>query len=312
MKKDTLDTKALAKKYGVAAATLNGNPELTNIFKLAIQRNWQDADILNAITNSEWGKNHTKTWIEIEKERLAQPKIWDSVIAKTSKTIKDQYLAMGAEVPSDTELANIANQTLHGGDLVGGKWENYDESWLQQKIAGAIDFTKTMQVGGQSLFDLSGKAEEVATSLYDTAHKYGLDSSMSNEAFTNWFKTTAKAVTAGTMAAQDADDEAQKMAISRFPAYASAAARGVTLLDWADPWLTVAKDVLGDATIGLNDDLVQKILNGSAKDGSPQPMTLYDAKLTARKDKRWMYTEQAKNEYTDLGSKILKDFGFLG
>lgn len=311
-KKDTLDLKALAKKYGVAAATLNGNKELTDIFKLAIARNWAEADILNAISNSGWGQNHTKTWIEIEKERLAQPKIWDAVIAKTSKTIRDQYIATGAEPPSDEELATIAAQTLHGGDLVGGKWENYDAAWLQQKIASAIDFSNTMTVGGVTLYDLSGKAEAVATSLYDTAYKYGLDTTMSNESFTNWFKTTAKAITEGTMAAEDADDEAMKMAVSRFPSYASAAARGVSLLDWASPWLTVAHDVLGDANIGLNDDLVAKMLNGVTKDGQPQPMSLYDAKLAARSDKRWMYTEQAKNEYTDLGSKILKDFGFLG
>jgi hypothetical protein len=64
--------------------------------------------------------------------------------------------------------------------------------------------------------------------------------------------------------------------------------------------------------VDLNDDLFQRIINNTDEQGNFRPMSLYEARLAARKDPRWDYTGQAKEEKTEIASKILADFGFLG
>jgi hypothetical protein len=41
-------------------------------------------------------------------------------------------------------------------------------------------------------------------------------------------------------------------------------------------------------------------------------MNVFDFKKTLKKDSRWQYTENAKQEVSDMTLKILRDFGFQG
>jgi hypothetical protein len=113
---------------------------------------------------------------------------------------------------------------------------------------------------------------------------------------------------------QDVDDELRDNAISRFPGLTKQLQRGMTLRDAASPYLrTIASTLeMDESQISLDDNLIQNVLNYSNGDNGFQPMSLYDAKKAARRDSRWQYTETARNEYTDIASGILKDFGFLG
>lgn len=46
---------------------------------------------------------------------------------------------------------------------------------------------------------------------------------------------------------------------------------------------------------------------------SPEgPSTLYDFEKNLRKDQRWQYTDNARSEASDIATKVLKDFGFMG
>jgi hypothetical protein len=41
-------------------------------------------------------------------------------------------------------------------------------------------------------------------------------------------------------------------------------------------------------------------------------MSLYDFEKMLRKDNRWQYTNQAKEEVSSVAMKVLRDFGFQG
>jgi hypothetical protein len=41
-------------------------------------------------------------------------------------------------------------------------------------------------------------------------------------------------------------------------------------------------------------------------------MSIYDFEKTLRQDQRWQYTDQARSEASDIATKVLKDFGFMG
>ena len=46
--------------------------------------------------------------------------------------------------------------------------------------------------------------------------------------------------------------------------------------------------------------------------GPDKEMSIYDFQKALRQDQRWQYTDQARSEASDVATKVLKDFGFMG
>ena len=314
---DQVDIEYLGKQHGYAASVIKRFDDLQGILAKILTEGITDPVLqLAEITDSDWFRSYLPSYLEVEKERLSMdPEIWNSRVQRTADNIKDKFLAAGAEIDDATAI-KYAEQMLYGssGDVRDGNFQEFDDAWLEDTIADAIDFTKTKEINGVSFYDLSGTAEATARALYDAAYAYGMDTAMSNTAFTSWFEKSMNGIMKGDVAVEDVDDELVDMAMSRFPGLANQLQRGMSLRDAASPYLKTIADVLeyDEGSLSMGDDLVQRVLNGVDESGAFKPMSLYDAKLAARRDPRWDYTETAKNEKTDIASMILKDFGFLG
>lgn len=314
---DDVDIKYLGQTHGYAASVLKRFEELQGILQKILQDGITDPSLqLAEITNSEWFRSYLPSYIEMEKARQSMaPEIWESRVNTASERIKKKFMAAGADI-DDPTARKYAEQMLYGssGDVRDGNFQEFDEAWLDDTIADAIDFTKTKTVGGVEFYDLKGTAEQTAQALYEAAYNYGMDTAMSNSAFTSWFEKSMNAIMKGDMALQDVDDELVEQAVSRFPGLTSQLQRGLSLRQAASPYMKTIAEVLeyDESSLGFNDDLVQRVLNSVDGQGNFKPISLYEAKLAARRDPRWDYTETAKNEKTDIASMILKDFGFLG
>ena len=59
-------------------------------------------------------------------------------------------------------------------------------------------------------------------------------------------------------------------------------------------------------TIQLNDPVLR---SGITKDGE---ISLYDYQRALRKDPRWQYTDNARQEVSNYALGVLRDFGFQG
>jgi hypothetical protein len=59
-------------------------------------------------------------------------------------------------------------------------------------------------------------------------------------------------------------------------------------------------------TINLNDPVLRSAVTGEKE------VPLYEFQRQLRKDSRWQYTDQAKQEVSNVALKVLKDFGFQG
>jgi len=59
-------------------------------------------------------------------------------------------------------------------------------------------------------------------------------------------------------------------------------------------------------SINLNDATLRSAI------GPEKEMSIYDFQRTLRKDSRWQYTDNARQEASDSVLKVLKDFGFQG
>lgn len=320
MKQDKLTMSKLAANYGIAASVFKNNPEIKDVLKQILKltregKEPQPEDIRNMLNNTAWFRDYSETYrrVELDRARMS-PERWQANVDTRAREIMDAFAASGAEVDEAT-AKKYAEQMIYGSGIdEQGNQKKYDQNWLSDTIADAIDFTKTKTVGGFEMYDMSGAAEKTAQDLYKLANDYGIDSAMTNRAFTSWFEKSFKGLMNKTLQPQDVDDELIDIAVSRFPGLAKQIAAGQTLRTAANPYLKVLADELelDPETFDLNDNLAQKVLNSVDESGNFKPVSLYDAKLAARKDERWKFTQTAREEYTDLGNIILRDFGFLG
>lgn len=320
MNQDKLSMSELGASYGIAASVYKNNGEIRNLLKKILDDQkkgitYENADIVNMLNQTQWFKNYSEQYrnVELDRERMS-PERWQANVDTRAREIMDAFAASGAEVDEAT-AKKYAEQMIYGSGIdEQGNQKKYDQNWLSDTIADAIDFTKTKTVGGFEMYDMSGAAEKTAQDLYKLASDYGIDSAMTNRAFTSWFEKSFKGLMNKTLQPQDVDDELIDLAVSRFPGLAKQIASGQTLRTAANPYLKVLADELelDPETFDLNDNLAQKVLNSVDESGNFKPVSLYDAKLAARKDERWKFTQTARAEYTDIGNIILRDFGFLG
>lgn len=310
------DFEMMAETWGFASGYLQQTPALQELLNTVLERGMTDVTMVkNFIANSDWGLRFTESFIEADQIRKGAPTVWSSMVDRTVKEIKERAMNMGATI-SDAEARDYAEKFLltTSGDKTDPNYKEFDEEWLDRILSSSIDFSKTKTINGVTFYDLSGTAENQAQTLYDLAYNYGMDTSMSNDTFTGWFENAVKRLASKELTTEDLDDEIVENAISRFPGMAQQLQRGLTLRQAADPYMKAIAEVLEmDAgTLSFDDNLVQQVLNNVDEGGNFKPMSIYDAKLAARRDPRWQYTGTAKTEYTDLASRILKDFGFLG
>lgn len=315
---DTLNRIDLARDFGVAAITLKRNPELDQLFTKLLTDlrrgiTYSVGDIEAMVANSEWARNNLAATLEAEKDRAEKdPKFFEELMNLKAQSIIEQYEAAGATIDPATARDYAEKLYYTSGRNENGELQIYDDQWLADQIADAIDFDSTKMINGVEVYDLEGLAAKNAETIYNLAYQYGIDSSMSNTGFDSWFRNSIRGVLNGEVTADDIKSEISEMALSRFPGLAPQLQRGLSVREAADPYLRVIQDSLELGSVDLNDNLVQAMLNNVDEQGNFKPMSLYQAKLAARKDPRWQYTQQAVTEYTDIASMIAKDFGFLG
>ena len=59
-------------------------------------------------------------------------------------------------------------------------------------------------------------------------------------------------------------------------------------------------------SISLNDPTLRMAI------GSDKEMPIYEYQRTLRKDPRWQFTDKARENVSEVASRVLKDFGFQG
>ena len=84
--------------------------------------------------------------------------------------------------------------------------------------------------------------------------------------------------------------------------------RGVDLETVYSPYKRIMATTLdlNPETISIDDPALRSAI------GPDREMSVYDFQRSLRRDSRWEFSEQARNEVSTLVNKVLKDFGFVG
>lgn len=312
---DKLDMATLQAKFGIAAGIIGADGSLKAVLdQILSQGITSEALMTQMIQGTLWYKNQTDKQRAFVYAKETNPGQFAADLQLNASNIVKQFMGNGIQITA-AQAIDYAQQMMQSAIIdSSGKVIRYDQEFLNKIMANSIDFSKKSTIGGKQIYNLTGKLETVANELYKRAADYGFDSSMSNERFAGWFENSVKGLIAGTLNAEDIDNELQKQAMSMFPGLTNQLSQGRTLREAADPWLTAISGVweVDASTLDLNNPFVQRALNYTDEKGNVTTMNLYDTKKMARRSPNSDFTSWAKEEKTSIANTILRDFGFLG
>jgi hypothetical protein len=230
--------------------------------------------------------------------------------------LRSQAKATGATL-NDTELQKIAVKLWSSGQ------ENSDYA-VSVAIRPFITATKDPETG---LSTATGQAASTERAVLQTLAANGFEPQMLSSVFNDLISAavaegadSADAVNSAILSKimQDVadggnvDDYLQKIRSAAGYGYndniKKLLAQGVNLDAIAQPYIGAMAGALeiNPATINMNDPTIRMALSGDKE------LNLFDFARQLRRDDRWQYTKQARDEAYGATLNILRDFGFTG
>jgi hypothetical protein len=172
-----------------------------------------------------------------------------------------------------------------------------DPNIINRELAALISYKPGTQLGGAIGADL--------TALRATARSNGFDLDTSfGSSINDWLQRLAKGESIETF--KNTIRGAAKLGLP--DKVANLLDQGLDLKDIYAPYRNVMASVLEVAPDSINlDDKTLRMAIGPEKE-----MSIYDFQRSLRKDPRWQYTDNARQESSDSVLKVLRDFGFQG
>jgi hypothetical protein len=202
--------------------------------------------------------------------------------------IETARLAAGAEL-TDVEINALAQEAYDKGL---DRERNSFNAFLDQKFKFGATGAK-------------GKAGEQLADLQKVAAANGLDLQKAfGTQLPTWFASINKGESIETYKKQIRD--VAKIGMPQN--IASLLDNGIDLDAIYSPYKNVMASVLeiNPESITLSDPLLRSAITGEKE------LPIYEFQRQLRKDSRWQYTNQAKEEVSDVALKVLRDFGFQG
>ena len=202
--------------------------------------------------------------------------------------IETARLAAGAELTQDE--INVLAQEAYDRGL--DRERNSFNAFLDQKFKFSAEGAK-------------GKAGEQLAELQKVAAANGLDLQKAfGTQLPTWFASINKGESIETYKKM-----IRSVAKIGMPQnIATLLDNGVDLDAVYSPYKNVMASVLeiNPESITLNDPVLRSAITGEKE------LPIYEFQRQLRKDSRWQYTNQAKEEVSDVALKVLRDFGFQG
>lgn len=222
-----------------------------------------------------------KTKIELAKSNTA----YGRGITSAAAALAEYAVSTGADI-TDAEIESLATQ-------VYDKAIENDPVQLRSLVRGKIGVTG------------KGEAGNNYTKLQEVARANGLDLDKTfGSSLDDWLQNIDKGESIETY--KRLIRSAAKIGMPQN--VAALLDNGVDLEAVYAPYKNLMSAVLeiSPETITLNDPVLRSAVTGDKE------VPLYEFQRQLRKDSRWQYTNQAKEEVSDAALKVLRDFGFQG
>jgi hypothetical protein len=302
----------VAKNYGSIDTIFKTNPDLQALLRKAIGKDGvpnTDDDLtpdqfVKELENTNWFKTNAnavrqrgfykRQFDDLIKtgsnaDELLKTTEYGRGLTYTKQVIADEAKRLGVTVSPD-ELDLISR------DIYDLGYEN-QPAIVAQRIRAKISYKPGGIVGGQ--------AGENLADLRKTAKANGLDLDKNfGSSIQGWLQNLAQGESIETF--KQIIRGTAKLGLPE--KVSSLLDQGVDLDTIYNPYKRLMASVLeiNPESISLDDQVLRSAI------GPDKEMSLYDYQKMLRKDNRWQYTNQAKEEVSDTALRVLRDFGFQG
>jgi hypothetical protein len=284
----------MAQKYGFALAFLNSDPELKRLFQAAVADTWTPDKFVSQLRNTKWFQTKSAAVRNAVMQETADPATFQASLDQMGSTVRDTYGAMfGAAGMDDKQMDKWARLAVRMG---------WSQAELVDRITSTVDYEKMLKKNS-----LGGTAAETKATLDSLASSYGVK--LGN----NWKATQLARVMSGDDTIAGVQTKVQEMAMREYKAFADRIAGGETVTEIADPYVSRYAELLeqNPNAVGLDDDLIQRAMKQTGPDGKPAAMDLYTFEKEVRKDTRWQYTKNARQEVANVTADLGRAFGVM-
>jgi hypothetical protein len=299
----------------LSQALFNNVPGLKAIYDEYVdpKSKMTDKEFIKRINNDTWFLKNSKeirarfvqlyNYQDLKKSGLADGSTdYEKQIAKIEDNLRKNAVILGSDIASNpSELTKIA-ENLYITD------RSEDDSFITDLLAARIRPVGGT-LGGKGTTNYSGQALQNYNALVKAARDNGFQVADIIPGRAN-VDQLLQNIAAGKIDINRVIGDARTLASQGQPQYVrDLLAQGYNLNQVYAPYRQTMANILeiGDPDqIDLNDPILRNAITDKGD------MNLYDFKKELRKDNRWQYTENAKQEVSDAALGVLRDFGFQG
>jgi hypothetical protein len=303
---------AAGEDFALPETIFNNVPSLKAILNRYVKEDWTADKLRKAIRDDVW---YRKNSAEIKARYVQLYNYRDLVatgqadgstdyekqISTLERQIADKARQMGSGIASDPAALRKAAENMYITNV------GIDDAMTTDFIAAAIRPIGST-IAGQGTTGYSGQALKDYQAIQDIARSNGFrvkDIVPGGQSEQQVLQGIATGKIDPNRLAQDA----RKLAAQGQPEYVrDLLGQGYNLDQVYAPYRQTMANLLevNADEIDLNDQTLRSAISDKGD------MNIYEFKKTLKADKRWQYTENAKQEVSDMTLKILRDFGFQG
>lgn len=264
-------------------SVLRSDPSLADLFNRAVNETWEPARFAAELRTTKWFKTHSEAMRKAQIERQTDPRTWEAHLNQARAAIRDMAVKLGAQI-SDETLTRISTNVLNFG---------WNDAQIRDTLAGAIRMGAQDTYGGEAAVN----AEQLRQLAYNNGVKIG------DKQLRDWLVRIGAGESISGF-----EDYIRGTAKGAFPGYEQQIDAGMNVRDIADPYIQQMAHTLelSPDSIDLFDPTIRKVLQTVDDKGqiSAKPMWQFEQDL--KQDRRWLNTQNAKDELTGTTAAILR------
>lgn len=303
---------AAGQDFALPETIFNNVPSLKAILDRYVREDWTPDKLRKAIRDDVWYRKNSAEikarYVQLYNYRdlVASGQAdgstdYEKQITTLERQIADKARAMGSGIASDPAALRKAAENMYITNV------GIDDAMTTDFIAAAIRPIGST-IGGKPTEGYSGQALKDYQAIQDVARANGF-SVKDIVPGGQTEQQVLQGIATGKIDPNRLAQDARKLAAQGQPQYVrDLLAQGYNLDQVFAPYRQTMANLLeiNADQIDLNDPTLRTAITDKGD------MNVYDFKRTLKADKRWQYTENAKQEVSDAALKVLRDFGFQG
>lgn len=292
---DKIERDKMAATYGFALSFMQSDKELWALFNQAVKQTWDPNRFVAKLRDTKWFKTHSASVRNAIMQETSDPETYKAGVDQMFATARDAWGSMFGHAGLDNKRLRTWAETA------------YRMGWTQAQLVDRMTRGDRLKRVLRNK-ELGGTAAEMDTQIKQMARLYGVNLGG------DWRRRQVAKLVKGNDTIGGVQKRMQDLAMREYKAFADRIAGGESVMDVAEPYIQTMASLLemNPEDIALNNRLIQKALKQTTEDGKPAAMDLSDFARAVRQDKRWEYTDNAREEMASLTAEIARSFGHLG